>query len=226
MAAIPKLFYFGIQGRAEPARLVLAAAGVAFEFVSLTREESGKLKQDLAHYKFGQVPRYVDDTVDLCQLLPIVRYLGRKHGLAGKTEAEQAAVEEVIEGNNDLHGMAVMTFRQANTQEQWDAIKVRFWKEHIEPGSETAAETRGVHVTYLSRILASNKTGYFVGQSLTIADLLVADTLELVMRVYKDHFQQAWPDLVKHHDLVMGQEKVAAYLQGPQRLSPMELKFA
>ena len=39
--------------------------------------------------------RYVDETVDLCQLLTIVRYLGRKHGLAGKTEGQQAAVEEV-----------------------------------------------------------------------------------------------------------------------------------
>ena len=33
--------------------------------------------------------------MDLCQLLAIVRYLGRKHGLAGKTEGQQAAVEEV-----------------------------------------------------------------------------------------------------------------------------------
>ncbi|GAB4813099.1 hypothetical protein N2152v2_000145 [Parachlorella kessleri] len=204
MAIEPKLYYFGVQGRAEPIRLVLAAAGVDFEFVSLAREESGKLKQDLAHYKFGQVPRYVDDTVDLCQLPPIVRYLGRKHGLAGKTEAEQAAVEE----------------------EQWDAITEHFWEEHVKPGSETAPESRGVHSAYLSRILGANSTDFFVGQGLTIADLLVADTNELLMRVYKDRFQQAWPDLVAHHDRVMALEKVAAYLQGPQRLAPMPLRFA
>ena len=34
-----------------------------------------------------------------------------------------------------------------------------------------------------------------------------------------------WPDLVKHHDRVMGLENVAAYLQSPQRLAPIKLKY-
>ena len=34
-----------------------------------------------------------------------------------------------------------------------------------------------------------------------------------------------WPDLVEHHDRVWGQEKVAAYLQSPQRLAPIKLKY-
>ena len=41
------------------------------------------------------VCRYVDDEVDLCQMMAIVRHVGRKYGLVGKTEAQQSAVEEV-----------------------------------------------------------------------------------------------------------------------------------
>ncbi|GAB4813097.1 hypothetical protein N2152v2_000143 [Parachlorella kessleri] len=223
MTAKPKLYYFGLQARAEPIRLALAAAGVEFEFEAAQKEKS---KQDLDHYKFGQVPRYIDEEVDLCQTNAIVRHVGRKHGLWGKTEAQHSAVEEVMEGVNDLHNTGLTSFFGATSQEDFDAIKEKFWKEHLEPGTETAPESRGAHAAYLSRILAANKTGYFVGDELTIADLFMANTLKLLMDVYKERIADTWPDLVKHHDLVMGQEKVAAYLQSPQRLGPLTIKYA
>ncbi len=43
-----------LAGRAEIIKLALAAAGVEFEFEPVKYEE---MKKDLAHYKFGQVPR-------------------------------------------------------------------------------------------------------------------------------------------------------------------------
>ena len=55
------------------------------------------------------------------------------------------------------------------SQEEYDAFVEKYWKEHIEPGSETAPESRGAHAAYLSRILAANRSGYFVGEGLTIA---------------------------------------------------------
>ena len=54
-------------------------------------------------------------------------------------------------------------------QEDYDAFNQKFWEEHIQPGNETGPESRGAHAAYLSRILAANKTGYFVGDGLTIA---------------------------------------------------------
>ncbi|GAB4813098.1 hypothetical protein N2152v2_000144 [Parachlorella kessleri] len=222
MTAKPKVYYFPIQARAEPIKLALAAAGVEFDFEATPKEQ---LKQDLDHYKFGQVPRYVDDEVDLCQMAAIVRHIGRKYGLMGKTEAQHAAVEEVMEAIGELHGTGFVTYIRATSQEDFDALKESFWKEHIEPGSETAPGSRGAHAAYLSRILAANKTGYFVGDGLTIADLVVANTLELFIAVYKERLSGTWPDLVEHHDRVMGQEKIAAYLQSPQRLAPLMPKY-
>ncbi|GAB4813095.1 hypothetical protein N2152v2_000141 [Parachlorella kessleri] len=223
MGNTPKLIYFPIQGKGEVIKLALAAAGVEFEHEDVNKEE---MKADLDHYKFGQVPRYVDDEVDLCQMHAILRHIGRKYGLVGKTEAQHAAVEEVIEGSTDLTSGVGRGYMAATTKEEYDAFKEKFWKEHLEPGTETAPESRGAHAAYLSRILAANKSGYFVGDGLTIADLAVASTIDaVVMRMYKERLREAWPDLVEHHDRVWGQEKIAAYLQGPQRPPPMPLKY-
>ena len=44
-------------------------------------------------YLYFQVPYYKDGDVKLTQTMAILKYLGRKHGLVAKNEAEQIRVD-------------------------------------------------------------------------------------------------------------------------------------
>ena len=51
------------------------------------------LNVSLYIYFYNQLPYYIDADVKLSQTFAILKYLGRKHGLAGKNEAEQIRVD-------------------------------------------------------------------------------------------------------------------------------------
>ena len=50
-----KLYYFGVYGRAEPIRMLLAHAKIEYEDVRLDHEQQQKLKAE-GKFEFGQVP--------------------------------------------------------------------------------------------------------------------------------------------------------------------------
>lgn len=84
------VLYFDIRGRAEPIRLMLAAAGVAFDDRNVSRDRWMELKATLP---LGQVPVFYE-TVDghetaLPHSMAILRHLGRTFGRAGDTDAER-----------------------------------------------------------------------------------------------------------------------------------------
>merc|ERR1712137_1501744 len=103
--SVPRVTYFGIRGRAEPARLILAYAGVEFEDERLTFEQFGQMKAE-GKFQLGQVPTYKDDDVEIPQSMAIVRHLGRKYNLYGSNLSEQARVDVGIETGSDA-GLAV-----------------------------------------------------------------------------------------------------------------------
>jgi len=73
-----KLTYFPVRGRVEPARLLLALAGAAYEFeatpVETWRGPEGK-ERILARTPFGQLPLLEDGASVICQSGAIHRYL-------------------------------------------------------------------------------------------------------------------------------------------------------
>jgi glutathione S-transferase len=82
-------------GRAEPARLILAAVGAEWEDVV---PDWGTMKSDAALYPFGQLPVMEDGGVLVSQSNAMIRHLGRKHALAGAGLAQQAAVDVLLDG--------------------------------------------------------------------------------------------------------------------------------
>ncbi|KAH7948406.1 hypothetical protein HPB52_021973 [Rhipicephalus sanguineus] len=99
MAALV-LGYWDIRGLAEPIRYLLAHAGVPYEDKRYgfgdgpepTRDEwlAVKYKLDL---DFPNLPYIIDGDVRMTQSQAILRYLGRKHGLAPKDEETVRRVE-------------------------------------------------------------------------------------------------------------------------------------
>jgi len=96
-----KLTYFGIRGRAETARLILAYAGVQYEDerVAVEPEEIAKLK---ASWRYGQLPMLTVDGETIYQSMAIARYLAKLYGLGGANAMENAQIDEVVDALSDL----------------------------------------------------------------------------------------------------------------------------
>ena len=89
-----KVIYFNGRGRAELARLLLAAAGQQYEDVRFEKE---KWPEHKASTPFGQVPVLEvtegGKTLKLSQSLAIARFLARRFNLDGKTDFDKAEVD-------------------------------------------------------------------------------------------------------------------------------------
>ncbi|KAL4420374.1 hypothetical protein ABPG77_002314 [Micractinium sp. CCAP 211/92] len=215
----PKLIYFNIQGRAEPIRLALAAAGVDFDFEVVDKTA---MKSDAEHYPFHQVPRYIDDEVDMVQSMGILRHVARKHGLYGRDHAEMARVEEVIEGCNDLY-MKLFVDCLLKIKEDPGA-KEAYWAARIDPASAGGPATFGAHMAFLGRLLARSSSGYFLESGLSVADINVTVMLLFHMEVFsRERLAEQCPSLMALHDRVLALPRIAAYLASP--LHPPNMLF-
>ncbi|KAK7140770.1 hypothetical protein R3I94_013145 [Phoxinus phoxinus] len=96
------LHYFNGRGKMESIRWLLAAAGVEFEEVLLTkREHYEKLVNDGA-LMFQQVPLVEIDGMQLVQSRVILNYIAGKYNLYGKDLKERALIDMYSEGTSDL----------------------------------------------------------------------------------------------------------------------------
>mmetsp|Transcript_37895 Transcript_37895/g.114460 ORF Transcript_37895/g.114460 Transcript_37895/m.114460 type:complete len:225 (-) Transcript_37895:100-774(-) len=108
-AAAPRarLTYFAGWGLAEQTRWMLAAADVEWEQVSLQNHAQFLDLRSKGRLLFGQLPLLEIDGLDLVQSQAMVRYVGRRGGMAGKTPAEEALVDMVCDGVKDARGSVV-----------------------------------------------------------------------------------------------------------------------
>ncbi|XP_064622041.1 S-crystallin SL11-like [Lineus longissimus] len=171
------LHYFNGRGRAEVARLLFVAAGVEFEDVRIpfSQEDPGlnTWKEKKSTYPYKQVPVLYIDGVErpLTQSFAIHRYLAREFGMIGKDSFETALVEEVIE----------------LTTEIWMPMAIAKWERDETRRAELTKQFREnkcpTVLGYLEEVLRRNNggDGFFVGDSLTVADLAVYNTLESML---------------------------------------------
>merc|ERR1712008_659631 len=94
-----KLTYFNFRGRTEPARLILAYAGVNYEDCRITSEEWAKLKPSTP---CGGLPVLCYNAVEITQSMAAFRFLANEFGLAGKTNMERASADMIADFVGDL----------------------------------------------------------------------------------------------------------------------------
>ncbi|KAL4858591.1 Glutathione S-transferase P [Chlorella vulgaris] len=205
-----QVYYFPMRGRGEPIRVALAAKGVEFEHAGVDYAE---MKSDLTKYKFNQCPRLVDDDVDVCQSNAVLRHVGRKYDMYGKGLKEAAAVDEVVDGVEDLKAKYLALIYQ---DELADAAKQSFWDTHCDPASINKRNS-GIHLAYISKLAAPGTT-WLVSDELSIADIVVWDMYDLLARIFPDTLAAAYPDLAAHQAKLAAVPGVKAYLEGPLRL--------
>ena len=119
-----KLTYFGIKGRAELSRLILAAAEMPYEDNRVTNEQWAVLKPSeyqlklldgkhtaynlTCHFSsfipatpFGSLPILEYDGEELAQSITVARFLAKKCGLGGRNELESAQADMVVDHAGD-----------------------------------------------------------------------------------------------------------------------------
>merc|ERR1712127_491931 len=98
-----KLTYFNLRARAEPARLILAQAGVSYEDNRLPApwDDMAPWTALKPNTPFGQLPTLCVDGQEFSQSMTIARYLANEHGLAGKNALENGLMDEIVDALSD-----------------------------------------------------------------------------------------------------------------------------
>jgi glutathione S-transferase len=194
-----KLTYFAGRGRAEITRWIFAEAGIEFEDNRIEGKDWGKLKDSTP---YGQLPLLEVDGVTLAQSSAIERYAARLGGVAGKNDLENAKADSIVEALHD----AVKNFMTA-----------AFTKDKDEQAKLFTAYWSGDWVKWggiLEKVLKANNEGkgYFVGDSVTFADLHFGVIAENVVGANKDAFKD-FPLLGALAERVQSRDKIAAWIK-------------
>jgi len=192
-----KLTYFKARARGELIRLLLTAAGQKFEDVTITFEEWPKLKPSMP---LKVLPVLEVDGKQLSQSLAISRYLAREFKLNGGSNWEMALVEQIVDSVNDLADSFYKYYFESD-----EAKKAELKKKLLE---ETFPNTMKI----FAKLMKENGSGgYFVGKSLTMADLFVYDNGTTFLALDSKPLDK-FPTILANRKLVESSPNLKEYL--------------
>uniref|UniRef100_A0A8C0H122 glutathione transferase n=1 Tax=Chelonoidis abingdonii TaxID=106734 RepID=A0A8C0H122_CHEAB len=183
------LGYWDIRGLAHAIRLLLEYTGTPFE----DKQYSGKnLTPDILSLP-SQLPYLIDGQTKLTQSNAILRYIARKHKMAGESEEEIQRVD-VLENQ-------VMDFRLAFARMCYSPDFEKLKPEYLEqlPGK----------LKLFSQFLGDRK--WFAGEKLTYVDFLMYDILDQT-RLFAPKCLDQLKNLKDFLDRFEALEKIAAYM--------------
>ncbi|XP_064596254.1 glutathione S-transferase 1-like [Liolophura sinensis] len=159
-----KLTYFNFKAKGEIIRLLFKVAGVPFEDFRIEVGADLKPPEDWLKLKpkmpFGQIPLLEVDGKELVQTIAIKMYLAREFGMAGESSFDQAKALMWLEAGDDLYNQMSAWVKEQNPDK----------KEELKTNLKTV--TLKFFLEYLQKTLSANKSGYTIGDKLTVADLL------------------------------------------------------
>ena len=191
--------------RAEMSRLALFIGGIEFEDLRPSREEISKMRTE-GIFPFGQFPVLQVDGKTIAQTGAIARFCGKMSGLyPTENDFYAAKVDEVIDLATDI------TFKIRPALVEKDPEK------KTEMRRELAEAVLPQWLGFMETLLEDNgKTGYFVNDSLTVADLaawrlcgwISGGIIDGIPETILDDF----PLLNTHHINISNLPKVAEWL--------------
>ena len=153
-----KLTYFAIKGRAEPIRLAFHIGGIAFEDHRIGHEEWPALKPTLP---FQQLPVLSIDGKIVAQSNGLLRFAGSLGKLYPVDPFQAALVDQIIFQIQDIKDLLIPTFKES------DEAKRIALREKI------AKENWPKQLEGLEKVLTTYGGRYAVGDTLTIADIVI-----------------------------------------------------
>jgi len=203
----PTLTYFPLAGRAWACRIALGAAGTNFVDKRLPGSEWGEAKKDTEAFPMGYMPTLrLDNGKVFSQSRAIARYACKLGGEAAPlypSDPEAAlAVDEALDMADELLGKC--------PQDKDDEKK----KELREAYSRDAMPK---YFSLWAKGLADSGGPFFLGEQLTLADLYIAGSTNMITSGNFDHVPAEWvdsyPSLVAHAAAVGAHPLVVKYGQ-------------
>lgn len=191
--------------RAEVSRLALFIGGIEFENYDLSREEFKTFKTD-GTFPFGQVPILIVDGETIAQTGAIARFCGKLSGLYPADDLMMAAkVDQLIDAATDITNQISPTMRVKDEAAKMAARKV------------LAEETLPRWLGYLETLLMSNEGDFFVGDSMTIADLAISRVVGWLKGGILDGIPsdvvEAFPGLAAHCERTEAHPKIEQWMR-------------
>lgn len=171
-----KLTYFDAPGRAEPLRIALRMAGLAFEDHRLNYGGFGAAKASGA-LPLGSVPVLEIDGVAYVQTGAMLRWAGRAGGAAlYPAEADAAlVVDSALDCFNDTLSAALVPSMFERDPERKLAMR-----------AEVVAGPMKRVFTYAEGLVARSGGPFVAGAALSIADLVIALQIDAIRRGVMD----------------------------------------
>ncbi|RUS87281.1 hypothetical protein EGW08_004961 [Elysia chlorotica] len=163
MAPQVKLVYFDARGRAELLRLILHQSGVKFEDQRVTFADWPALKPKMP---FSSLPFLEIDGKAYNESMCLCRFAARRHNLIGKTDVDALYVDQILTQSDEL---------------RTKQIKIKFNKDEAEKATLAKAYAEEQLPQFLGNMekrLKDNKTGFFIGSAITMAELAIYDITE------------------------------------------------
>jgi glutathione S-transferase len=163
-----RLTYFDSPGRAEPVRIALSLGGIEFEDRRLAFPAFAALKAQGA-FPLGSVPMLEVDGVPMVQTGAMLRYAARLGGggLYPQDPMQAFVVDSVIDTLNDTVASALTpSFFEPDPEK-----KLAMRKAFVEGMLSRA-------LPYLEGLCARSEGPFLLGESLSVADLLLGGTVQ------------------------------------------------
>jgi glutathione S-transferase len=201
-----KLMYWNARGRGEQVRLLLNELGLEYEDVHVERG-SERFREIQAQgpkiLYFGAVPMLQDDEFKLCQGPVILSYLAAKHGIAPADLRQDAKADAICWGAEDLRIAYFLLFGPTAADDQAEFV---------------AGPWRQQWLRSLDGLLELNgDTGFFVGKSLTHADIAVWDILDSIKTWVAGASVEGFPRLERFVEAIATRPRIATYLDSDRR---------
>jgi len=194
-----RLTYFNGRGRAETVRYVFAAAGMGYEDKRIDGEEWAAIKSKTP---WGSLPLLEYDGNVIGQSMPIARYVAKEGGLGGKTHYEQALIDSVVDRTTELRDKVLKLEFTPDSSAKEQAI--RDFEDKALPEI----------IPSLDKFLARNpyNSGYFVGKTMTLADIHFFSTIENLLPNMPDVLIRH-PRLQQLYDRVQSHPRISEYIR-------------
>jgi len=188
----PRFGYWPVQARGNACRMALHYLAIDYQD-DVLGANWGDLKFNLG-LDFPNLPYYCDGDVNITQSTSILRYIGKKHGLHGKTLAEEAKIDMLIETAQDVMlGFASQAYDHS----------VDLKADHL--------KTNGPKLQQLNDFLEGKN--FLVGDGATVADFAMYHPIWWHMEVGKEAKQECpYSNIVKWIEKLESLPKIKSFL--------------
>ena len=215
-----ELYYWPtIQGRGEYVRLALEDAGA--DYIDVARGRGGDSKM-MAMMKRWATPPFAPpflkaEKLVIGQTANILLYLGARHGLAPKAEAQRLWVHQlqltiadfVVEVHDTHHPLGTSLYYE----DQRPAAKRRsseFWSDRVPK-----------FLGYFERLIDRSGGPYLKGRRLCYADLSLFQIVEGLRYAFPNsmkRFERKVPRVIELRDRIAARPNIKAYLASDRRI--------